>query len=170
MKQAVIIKPYNPNLLIYFKKEKSFLMKNFGKAFGIHHIGSSAITGLGGKNVVDILLLVPNKKVANKLIKKLESIGYFHNKKAGDGYRIFFNRNPLYNKKKIHIHLSLMWKSAKKYKDCLAFRDYFRKHSKEAKRYYSLKKMWAKKAGKKPEKYTEMKRDYVREILNKTRK
>lgn len=167
MKQAVIIKPYDPNMPIYFKKEKTFLIKILGKGFRIHHVGSSAVPGLGGKNVVDIQLLVPTKGDAEKLIKKLESIGYFHNKSGGDEHRIFFNRDHFYNKKKVHIHIHLMWKSAKKYKDHLMFRDYLRKHQEEATRYYSLKKKWAKKAEETPEKYTEMKTDFVKEVLRK---
>lgn len=167
MKQAVKIKLYDPNLPVYFKKEKSFLSGKLDRDFDIHHIGSSAVPGLGGKNVVDILLLAPTKKVADNLIKKLESAGYFHNKNAGDKYRIFFNRGRFYNKKKVHIHLHLMWKSPKKYKDHLMFRDYLRKHPEEAKRYYSLKKIWAKKAENRPEKYTEMKTDYIKEVLKK---
>lgn len=170
MRQGVIIESYDPNLPSYFKREKTFLIKNLGGDFEIHHVGSSAVPGLGGKNVIDIQLLVPTKKAANSIIEKLESIGYFHNKNAGDEYRIFFNRDRFYNKKKVHIHLHLMWKSAKKYKDYLMFRDYLRKHPEEAKRYYSLKKVWAKKAGKIREKYTEMKTNYVKEILNKARK
>lgn len=170
MKQAVIIKPYDPSLPSYFEREEAFLIKNLGKGFEIHHIGSSAVPGLGGKNVIDILLLAPTKKGAVNIIGKLESIGYFHNKNGGDEYRIFFNRNRFYNKKKVHIHLHLMWKSVKKYKDYLAFRDYLRKHQEEAERYYSLKKVWAEKAGRMREKYTEMKTDYVKEVLNKARK
>lgn len=169
MKRTVIIEPYDPNLPVYLKREKNFLIKNLGKDFEIHHVGSSAVPGLGGKNVVDIQLLVPTKRVANNIVKKLESIGYFHNKNAGDEYRIFFNRDRFYDKKKVHIHLHLMWKTSNKYKDYLIFRDYLRKHPEEAKRYYSLKKMWAKKAGKMREKYTEMKTDYVKEVLKKAR-
>jgi GrpB-like predicted nucleotidyltransferase (UPF0157 family)/predicted nucleotidyltransferase len=169
-KQTIVIKPYDPKLKTYFKKEKNFLIKKLDKNFEIHHIGSSAVPRLGGKNIVDILLLAPTKRIANNAIKKLESMGYFHNKNAGDKYRIFFNRNRFYNKKKVHIHLHLMWKTVKKYKDYLAFRDYLRKHPKEAKRYYLLKKMWVKKAGKIGEKYTEMKTNYVKEVLRKAKK
>jgi GrpB-like predicted nucleotidyltransferase (UPF0157 family) len=170
MKQAIIIKPYDPNLPKYFRKEKSFLIKNLRKKFEIHHVGSSAVPGLGGKNVIDILLLVLTKNVANKLIKKLESIGYFHNKRAGDKYRIFFNRNPIYNQEKVHIHLHLMWKSTEKYKDYfLIIRDYLRKHPDEAKKYYSLKKILAKKTRSMARKYTEMKRNYLEKILKKAK-
>jgi len=169
MKQSIIIKPYDPNLPKYFQKEKRFLIENLGKGFEIHHIGSSAVPRLGGKNVVDILLVVSGKRAATNLIKKLETLGYFHNKKAGGKYRIFFNRNPLYNKKKIHIHLHLMWKSVKKYKDFLVFRDYLRKHPEEARRYYLLKKIWTRKAGLDPERFTKMKTDYIKEILKKAK-
>jgi GrpB-like predicted nucleotidyltransferase (UPF0157 family) len=169
MKRAVIIHSYNRNLPVYFGREKDFLVKNLGKDFEIHHVGSSAVPGLGGKNVIDIQLLVPDKKIAVNLITKLESIGYFHNEKGGDKYRIFFNRNRFYGNKKVHIHLHLMWKSSQKFKDYLMFRDYLRKHPEEAKMYYSLKKLWAKKAGNTPEKYTLMKTEYVKEVLKKAR-
>jgi GrpB-like predicted nucleotidyltransferase (UPF0157 family) len=170
MGQAVIIKPYDSRFKIYFKKEKRFLNRKLGKNFEIHHVGSTAVTGLGGKNFLDIQLLVKNKSIANKLIKKLESLGYFHNKNAGDKYRIFFNRNCFFNKEEIHIHLHLMWKTAKKYKEHLLFRDFLRQHPEEAKKYYSMKKIWAKKAGNKRENYTEMKTDYIKYVLRKARK
>lgn len=167
MNQAIIIEPYDSNLPVYFQKEKNFLIKNLSKDFEIQHIGSSAVSGLGGKNVIDVQLLVPSKKDAHSLIKKLESVGYSYDKKGGDKYRIFFNRDRLYNKKKIPIHLHLMWESAEKYKDYLIFRDYLRNHPQEAKRYYSLKKIWAKKAEDIREKYVKMKMRYVRKIINK---
>jgi len=169
MKQAVIIKPYDSKLPEYFERERRFLIENLGKEFEINHVGSSAVPGLGGKNFVDIQLLAPNKRVANKTVKELESIGYIHDKDAGDEYRIFFSRDHLYGKK-VHIHLHLMWKTSNKYKDYLMFRDYLRKHKEEAKRYYSLKKIWAKKAGSVGKKFTEMKTGYVKEVLKKAKK
>jgi len=51
-----------------------------------------------------------------------------------------------------------MWKSFKRYKELLLFKDYLRKHPREAKRYYLLKKLWAKKAGSEPRKFTELKK------------
>jgi len=49
MKPKILIKPYDLNAPKYFRREKSFLVKNLGKNFEIHHIGSSAVPGLGGK-------------------------------------------------------------------------------------------------------------------------
>jgi GrpB-like predicted nucleotidyltransferase (UPF0157 family) len=170
MRQAVIIKPYDKKLPSYFGKERDFLIKKLGNNFEIHHIGSSAVPGLGGKNIVDIQLLAQNKKVAKKVIKKLKRIGYAHDENAGDKYRLFFSKSCFLKKNKVQFFLHLMWKSEDKYKEHLIFRDYLKKHSEEVKRYYILKKIWAKKAGEERKKYTKMKTSYVKEILKKARK
>ncbi len=167
--KAITIKPYDPKFPTYFELEKRLISKYLDEESEIHHIGSTAVPGLGGKNVLDILILTPTKRKALKLIKTLEKIGYSYKEKAGDKYRIFFNKNRIFGKKKVHIHLHLMWKTYKYHKRHLIFRDYLRKHPEEAKRYYSLKKIWAKKAGNKPEKYTEMKTKYIKEILRKAK-
>ena len=162
----IIIKPYDSKSPSYFEKEKNFLLKELGDKFEINHIGSTAVPGLGGKNVIDIQLLVPTKKVAFKIVKKLEDIGYFYNRKGGDRFRLFFNRNRHYDKK-VHIHLHVMWKTSNKYKNHLIFRDYLRRHPEEAKRYFSLKKRWAKIAGEDREKFTDLKTEYIKEVLKK---
>lgn len=63
-----------------------------------------------------------------------------------------------------------MWKSAGRYRKYLDFRDYLRTHPGEAERYYLLKQLWAKKAGKIRKKYPEMKTDYIREVLAKVKR
>jgi len=165
----VVLRSWDPETKKYFAKEKARLLKTLGKAFEIHHIGSTAVPGLGGKNIVDMILLAPDKKTAYSVVKILESMEYYHNKDAGDEYRIFFNCNRDFKGQKIHMHLNVMWKTSNKYKDYLMFRDYLRKHPEEAKRYYLLKKLWAKKAKNIREKYTEMKGDYVKEVLKKAK-
>ncbi len=169
MKQSIVIKPYDSKLPDYYKKERDFLVKNLGRGFEIQHVGSSAVPGLGGKNIVDIQLLAPNKRITNKTFKKLESIGYSYSEKGGDKYRMFFSRERIFKKRKVRIFLHLMWKTSNNYKNHLMFRDYLRKHPDEAKRYYSLKKMWAKKAGEKRKKYTKMKTDYIKGVLKKAK-
>ena len=166
MKLAINIKRYDKNLPKYFESEKKFLKKHFGKSFQIHHIGSSAVPGLGGKNVIDILFLVPDKKAVNFAMKKLVSIGYNHVKSGGDKYRIFFNRS----KKKLHFHLHIRWKTSKKYKAELIFRDYLRAHPEEVQKYFLLKQKWAKKAGSKRSRYVKLKTRYVNSVLRKAKK
>jgi GrpB-like predicted nucleotidyltransferase (UPF0157 family) len=53
----------------------------------VQHIGSSAVPGLGGKNILDIQLLVSTKRVAAKTKGKLATLGYVYKKTGGDRYR-----------------------------------------------------------------------------------
>jgi GrpB-like predicted nucleotidyltransferase (UPF0157 family) len=170
MKQAVIVRPYDPRLPGYFKTEKKFLSKTLGRSFSIEHVGSSAVPGLGGKNVLDIQVLAPDKRTATRAIQIIKCLGYTHVAKgAGDAYRIFFNKDKYFGRRKQHIHLHLMWKTANRYKPYLFFRDHLRKHPEEAKRYFSLKKVWARKAGPERLKYKYAKTDYVNSVVRKAR-
>lgn len=165
----VVLKPWDPKTRIYFRDEKTRLSKSLDISFELYHIGSTAVPGLGGKNIVDMLLLVSDENTARSLIETLESLGYNHNQNAGDKHRIFFNCNRNFNGNRIHMHLHSMWKTVERYEDHLIFRDYMRKHPLEANKYYSLKKQWAKKARHIREKYTEMKGDYITAVLKKAR-
>ncbi|MFQ6010525.1 MAG: GrpB family protein, partial [Candidatus Aenigmatarchaeota archaeon] len=163
----VVLKAYDPKVRRYFTKEKALLIKSLGKGFELHHVGSTAVAGLGGKNIPDMLLLAPDKRKANSAIKVLESIGYKINKSAGDRYRMFFNCNRKIRGKLMHMHLHLMWKTSNKYKEFLLFRDYLRKHPGEARRYFALKREWTRKAKMVRRKYTKMKENYIKEVLRK---
>ena len=107
MRQAVIIKPYDKKLPSYFGKERDFLIKKLGNNFEIHHVGSSSVPRLGGKNIVDIQLLVQNKKIAKKMIRKLKKIGYSHDENAGDKYRLFFSRVRFFKRNKVQFFSAL---------------------------------------------------------------
>jgi len=66
---TVMIKPHNKKTKRYFSLEKARLLRNI-KSFQVHHIGSTSVKGLGGKNTVDMLLLAKNKNKARSTIKK----------------------------------------------------------------------------------------------------
>jgi len=165
------IMSYNEKSKYYFKLEKSRISKKLGKNFEIYHIGSTAVPGLGGKRTIDILVLAQKKREAKKIISALEELGYLHKAEAGDKYRIFFNINRLFKKETRHMHIHLMWKTENDYKKYLIFRNYLRKHKQEADRYYSLKKLWFKKAKGDRRKFTKMKKKsgYIEEVIEKAK-
>jgi len=49
------INPYSKKASERFNRQKNRILKAIGN-FEIHHIGSTAIPGLGGKGILDILL------------------------------------------------------------------------------------------------------------------
>ena len=161
---TVKIKAADPSSSRCFYAEKRRLAGKLGASLEFHHIGSTAVPNLGGKNVIDILALTKRKSHADVIVKKLESLGYELDKKAGGRGRIFLTR---YGSNEAPIHLHLAWKSSDGYKDLLLFRDYLRKHPGEARRYYSLKRSLAKRAKYVRKRYTKMKASYIKSVLKK---
>jgi len=170
MDRVVIIRKYNRKAPSYFKKERMYLvkaLKKYRNKLEIVHFGSTAITGLGGKNIIDIYLISKRKGYINSILRCLEhNTEYFKWRTGGDEERIFMVRKSKIGNEMVTFHLHITWKNTKKYKDALKFCSYIIAHPTEAKRYYALKKQWAKKATT-PSSYRKMKSLYISVFLNK---
>jgi len=164
----VVLRQWNPKAKEYFEKEKSNLLKILPEC-DIHHIGSTAVPGLGGKNIPDTIIVVSDEEKAKEVAKILESNGYYQTSDPGDEHRIFYNIDREFDGKQIHMHAHIMWKTENNYRDTLLFRDYMRKHPEEAKRYYSLKEKWAKEADYTRGRFGKLKAGYVSEIVEKAK-
>lgn len=155
--------PYSKNLIDIFKKQK-------GKLLGlcinceVHHIGSTAIPGLGGKGIIDIMIASPDWKQKKEIIKKLKKLGFTHVYPKENG-RIFISKPLATRYGGIHIHL--VKKGNKAYKELLFFRDYLKNHKQEAKRYDSLKMLYLKKARGDRTMYNKIKGRYIKKIIGK---
>jgi len=162
-KKKLKIFPYYKRFPKVFEKGKNRISKAV-KGVEIHHIGSTAVPGLGGKGIIDIMIGIKNWKEAKEIIKKLESIGFkhLHPKETG---RIFLSkhRKPTLDNFRIHIVI----KGNKPYKDTLALRDYLRKNRKEIKRLFKLKLKWLKETKGDRTKYFKLKEGYIKEILKR---
>ncbi|MBM3205748.1 GrpB family protein, partial [Candidatus Shapirobacteria bacterium] len=128
--------PYNKKFPAIFQKQKEKLIKLLGNQ-EIHHIGSTAVPGLGGKGIIDIMIALKDWEDEKGIIKKLKTIGFTHIHPKNKG-RIFISQPPETKYGGIHIHL--VKRDSKEYKNLLFFRDYLRKHKKEAQE-YGLQKM-----------------------------
>lgn len=157
------IVPHNQKLPRIFEKEK----KKIAKAINdddIHHIGSTAVPGLGGKGIIDIMIGIRTWKKAEKVIEKLKNIGFNHIHPKEKG-RIFLSKHQGSTPGNIHIHI--IKKGGKQYEELLAFRDYLRKNKPEVKRFFKLKLEWLEKAKGDRFKYNKLKEKYVKDILNR---
>ena len=67
---------YKDNLPEFFQKEKERICHSIPSIKDIHHIGSSTVPGLGGKNVIDILIGLTEYKDLEKLTKEFEKLDY----------------------------------------------------------------------------------------------
>ena len=158
--------PYNKKFVEIFEKEKEKISKVLNNC-EIHHVGSTAVPGLGGKGIIDIMIALENWKAEREVIKKLKNTGFKHVHPREQG-RLFLSKHRKPIPDNVHIHIVI--KGSKLYKELLAYRDYLRINKKEAKKYFDLKLKWLEKARGNRAKYTRAKELYVEDILKRTNK
>jgi len=155
--------PYSKKFAAIFKREKDLISLVLGKC-EIHHIGSTAVSKLGGKGIVDIMISLDSWKEERDIVERLRSVGFHHVHPKERG-QIFLSRIPRTKHGDTHLHI--VKKGTRTYKEYLAFRDYLRAHRAEAKRYANLKRLWRKQARGVRAYYTTLKGRYVKDVLKK---
>ncbi len=150
---------------------KNYLCRIIPFPVEVEHIGSTSVVGLGGKGIIDVLI-VTTKETMMRVVETLQSNGYKFNPTPGFGVfpeRYFISGPYLYRRENLHVHYHITFKGSNNHKDHVQFRDYLRKHPDEANRYFELKKKWALEANLDTGIYTELKTPYVAEVLKKAR-
>lgn len=105
----------------------------------ISHIGSTAISGIWAKNIVDVLIEVSKDSDIENTARVIEDNGFIRMSTAAN--RISFNRGYTakgFADKVYHVHLRFTGDN-----DELYFRDYLNEHEQIAKEYETLKlQLW----------------------------
>lgn len=164
IKKKLKISQYNKRYPKIFERKKKKIFKVTGNK-DIYHVGSTAVPGLGGKGIIDIMIGIKNWKESKDIVKKLKKIGFRHIHRKKERGRLFLSKHREPTPDNIHIHI--VKKGSKTYKELLNFRNYLRRNKKEAKRYSRLKLEWLEKAKGNRAKYIKLKEKYVKEILKK---
>ena len=164
------ILPYDGRAPEIFEEVKRFICGVVPFEVEVEHIGSTAVSGLGGKGIIDVLV-VTRKELMEKVVDILVSRGFRFNPEGGTPPERLFVSGPFnFRGEELHIHIHVTFFGSGEHKDKLLFRDYLRRRPEEAKRYLELKKRWSRMAGQDGSKYTELKTQYVKEVLEKARK
>lgn len=170
-KSTVKIIPYDSEAPAIFEKIKCSISNVIPDEIkiDIEHVGSTSVVGLGGKGIIDVLIIT-GQEYMQKIVDLLVANGYEYNPQA-----IIIEEKPFvsgpfkYNENGVHIHIHITFHGSKYHKNMLLFRDYFREHPEEAKTYYKLKKHWSIEAGFDRYKYTKLKTQYINQVLEKAR-
>jgi len=108
-----------------------------GLAAEIEHIGSTAVSGLDGKPIIDMMIGITAPQRIAELVDRLEQLGYESLGEAGVPGRWALRRRrpagPNYN-------VSVIARSGRRWTDNIAFRDFLRLHPDEARRYAEVKR------------------------------
>jgi GrpB-like predicted nucleotidyltransferase (UPF0157 family) len=149
-----------------FLKEEENLKKTLAGLPGlaIEHFGSTSVSGLAAKPVIDIMISVESKAFWPQTRKLLERLSYYFQFENEE--EIFLIKVPLFSPKRTH-HAHIYEYQGIRWKRELGFRDYLRSHPDEARRYESLKRQLAEKFSADREAYTKGKESYIQDVLAK---
>ena len=135
-----LVKP-NKMWKSYFNEIKASLLEQLNSYTidRISHIGSTAIQGIWAKNIIDVLIEIPENLDIKKVAQTIEDNGFI--RMSDSDRRVSFNKGYTkdgFSDKVYHIHLRYNGDN-----DELYFRDYLNEHPTIAKEYESLKlKLW----------------------------
>jgi GrpB-like predicted nucleotidyltransferase (UPF0157 family) len=158
----IVIVEYDRRWIELFAREAQNLRNLLGEALilRIEHFGSTAISGMPAKPVIDMLVEIPSfDRAQQAALPKLVNTGYEYLWR-GDrppGHMMFIKRSPD-GRRTHHIHLAT---AGHKLWERLYFRDYLCTHPEEATRYAQLKRDLAAQFPSDREAYTNGKSEYV---------
>ena len=167
--QKYAFRRYTPKYRAFFILEKRKILKALISRAKIEHVGSTAIPGLGGKGILDILVGIKKSEMV-KARKKLVEAGYEFRKKASHPGRFFFRKDYPYTNGKRRVHIHLVELKGRSWKEMIAFRHYLLEHQKDAKRYSEIKKEAVKESLGDGKKYRRYKERFILNILRKALK
>jgi GrpB-like predicted nucleotidyltransferase (UPF0157 family) len=156
----------------YFQEIFVINQKNLQNILGnfcvIEHIGSTAVLGVDGKGIVDILIGFDNEKQIKDAAVKLMDNKYFSGRSSPSRTDRIFMASSEDDTTLGDIHLHLVIKDSKDFSDFIKVRDFLRQNPEVAKEYSELKYKIAEKTSYDREKYKKEKSKFIEKILNST--
>ena len=160
---SVVINEYKDTIPKRFVSEKQRLLSFFPDTLIVEHVGSSAV-GIGGKNIIDILIGVSNQDEMLKVRDMLKANGYFEGHDSHDD-RIFLASSENETEDgDFHIHICPI--TSNSYKDFILLRDFLISNPEKSKEYYNKKIELANKAGFDRQKFKTLKSQYLTQLLS----
>ena len=129
--------PYDIDLPLVFEEMAAFLRDRMPAAYGIEHVGSSSVAGLGGRNVLDVVVVAPETD-HEPLRTRLVGLGF-----QPSPFRHFL---PLLvasvrgRGKSFPVLLYVMTPESDVCREWIAFRDHMRSHPEDAAEYDRIKR------------------------------
>ncbi len=169
MPHPIKIVDYDPQWPILYEEEKRRIIEIIGhKIAAIEHIGSTAVPGLGGKPIIDIMAGVNQPTEADECLVPLEKIGYQDVTPQPDNSEWYYCLGKVYHGETVKLenyHLHLVKFMSDHWKKHLFFRDFLRTHPNTAQKYYELKKKLATKYDSDRVGYTNAKITFIESVI-----
>lgn len=162
------IQDFEKNIKAYKKVEQS-LKYVLGENVQVHHVGSTAIPDMCGKNIIDVLVGAKNAQEFGEMRDKIETMGYFASQNSkSEIYQFFASKQGETGSGDTHIHLVIM--GTDRYDDFLTLRDYLLENPAEAEAYSNHKKQLVSSGVTDRKEYRRIKSEYVSALIERARK
>lgn len=164
--QPVQISPYDAEWPARYEAEKAVLEETLGNLAvgGIHHVGSTAITGLDAEPVIDILVGIEDPAAVRACSASLECIGYLPRQRWDQGVRSF--HKPHIDLHGYELHLAPV--ESRRYSEMLSFRDLLRRDRQAAFGYAALKRDLVERGAGDREAYATGKAQLIQAVLGRS--
>ncbi|MCU4676573.1 GrpB family protein [Catenovulum sp. 2E275] len=164
----ITLEEYDPSWPSKFKDEKEKLMAVAGKwQFGtIEHVGSTAISGMVAKPVIDIMFGVKSLTESKPAINALVESGYEYWPYKTEVMHWFCKPSDAFRTHHLHLipYESALWHER------IKFRDLLRSDSSLATQYAKLKRELANNYAENREMYTQKKWPFIKQVLASSQK
>lgn len=160
-------RPYKFEFPQIYEKEEKLIKKTIKGDYQIEHIGSTAVAGLGGKGIIDIMIGTKKDQMMD-IVKQAKKLGYIYIPQASYPNRLFLHKpypEDFDEKTTYHLHVANI--DSDDWKNTIAFRDYLKTHPEDLEKYAQIKQQAANAANEDKETYMRIKEGVIREILNK---
>lgn len=153
--------PYDQSWPVRYEVERHKIESSLGEHLvSIDHVGSTSVPGLAAKDIIDILVTVPDITDEEHYVKQLISAGY-ELRVREPGHRLL--RTPA---KDVHIHVNEAGEPDAAEK--LRFRDQLRRSDNDRGLYESTKQMLLRRDWADMNAYADAKTEVIKEILSHT--
>ena len=126
-KKHVVVVPYDEMWKKAFEDLKRELDEALGNlALRIEHVGSTSVTGLSAKPIIDIDVVIRDVSILDSVVSALAKIGYVHEGDQGIPGREVFKYDGKEHLMKHHLYVCA--EDAAELKRHIGFRDYLRSH------------------------------------------
>jgi GrpB-like predicted nucleotidyltransferase (UPF0157 family) len=133
--EEVVICDYDPMWSLWYNEESASLRGVFGPDVAIEHFGSTSVSGMVAKPIVDILIgFFDFPNIPTSQVQALKQLGYECLGTAGVPGRIYFRKRGIRS-----FNLAVTQYESALWKDNLLLRNYLRQNSNEARLYSEYK-------------------------------
>ncbi len=157
---------YSAKYPVLFLREKHRLRQVLATDAVVHHVGSTAVPGLGGKGIIDVYVAVNNKHLTENK-NQLEKAGYVFRLSGGSNQRLFFFKDYRYAGKVRRVHVHLTYHNSFELIRALSVVDYLRQHPESVQEYSRVKQKAVNHANGDGKKYRAFKSELLEELSRK---